>query len=77
MNHELKNSAYWLIYRDLFELHKELYHVCEADDDYWERAFREANRFFKKYEAVPEGLYAKNLTIALMNELERKRTERG
>ena len=77
MNHELKNSAYWLIYLDLFELHKELYHVREADDDYWERAFHEANRFFKKYEAVPEGLYVKDLTIALMNELERKRTERG
>ena len=28
-------------------------------------------------EEVPEGLYAKDLTLALMNELERKRTERG
>ena len=67
---DFKNTVYWKIYGDVFAFHKKFAEVRE-DDSYWSAAVDEASALFKRYESVPEGEFAKQLILTVLDELER------
>lgn len=67
---DFKQTVYWQIYGDAFTFHKRHSQVRE-DDEYWEQVVEEAGALYKKYEALPECEFAKQLLLTVLNELER------
>lgn len=67
---DFKNTVYWKIYGDVFAFHKKFAEVRE-DDPYWQQVVDGAGAIHKRYESVPEGEFAKQLILTVLDELER------
>lgn len=65
-----KDSVYWKIYADIWGFHKKFADVRE-DDEYWEQMVSDAGELYKMYEKQPEGEFAKQLVLNILDELER------
>lgn len=67
---DFKNTVYWKIYGDVFAFHKKFAEVRE-DDEYWERVVNASGEVYEKYKTLPEGEFAKQLILTVLDELER------
>ena len=67
----MKNSIYWQIYQDIFQLHKKYFVFTSNDDKYWGDFIHDSGIIYKKYENTKEFGFTKNLLMALTDELER------
>lgn len=67
---DFKSTVYWKIYGDVFAFHKKFAEVRE-DDAYWQQVVDGASAIHKRYESVPEGEFAKQLILTVLDELER------
>lgn len=67
----MKNSIYWKIYQDIFQLHKKYFLFAGDDDAYWSNFIHDSGIIFKKYENVEEFSFVKDLLMALSDEVER------
>ena len=67
---DFKNTVYWKIYGDVFAFHKKFAEVRE-DDPYWQQVVDGASAIHKRHESVPEGEFAKQLILTVLDELER------
>ena len=65
-----KETAYWTIYADIVNFHRKFAEVRE-DDEYWQQVVDGASAIHKRYESVPEGEFAKQLILTVLDELER------
>ena len=65
-----KESAYWTLYADIVSFHRKFAEVRE-DDEYWERVVNVSGEVYEKYKTLPEGEFAKSLTLCILDELER------
>lgn len=65
-----KESIYWKIYSDIWNFHKKYYDVQESDQ-FWDSVISEGSSIYKKYADKPEGEFAKNLVLNVIDELER------
>ncbi len=65
-----RETTYWTLYADIFGFHKKFADVKE-DDSYWEQVVNSAGTLCKKYEQVPEAEFAKQLTLSVLDELDR------
>lgn len=65
-----KESAYWTLYADIVNFHRKFAEVRE-DDEYWERVVNVSGEVYEKYKTLPEGEFAKSLTLCILDELER------
>ncbi len=72
---DFKDTIYWQIYGDVFAFHKKYVEVKE-DDEYWRQVICEASMLDKKYENLPEKEFAKQLILAVLDELDRLAKER-
>lgn len=67
---DLKNTPYWSIYMDVFNLHKKFSEPVESDE-FWNALVAEADSLCRKYRASSEGEFAKKLLLAILEEIER------
>ena len=74
-----KGSLYFNMFGDYYTITKCLINgdaAGERPDSYWEDAIQAVDCFYKKYSASSESReYAKNLSLALVTELERRGKE--
>lgn len=66
-----KDSIYWRIYSDVWGLHKKYAGVQESSE-YWDGVVESSELVYKKYKCKPEGEFAKQLLLCVVNELERR-----
>ena len=65
-----KDSVYWQIYADIWNLHKKYADVQESDQ-FWDSVISEGSSVYNKYADKPEGEFAKQLMLCVIDELER------
>ena len=70
-----KDSVYWQIYGDIWNFHKKYCDIQESDE-YWDFVVSEGGSIYKKYADKPEGGFAKQLMLCVIDELERKFREK-
>lgn len=59
---------YFMIYRDVWQLHKQyIDRICNKDE-FWEALIADADKLYKKYD---NSRFAKDLILAEMSEFER------
>lgn len=67
---DFKQTVYWSIYMDVFNLHKK-FSEPEGGDEFWSTLVSEVDAVHSKYRASPEGEFAKKLLLAVAEEVER------
>lgn len=67
---DFKDSIYWQIYGDIWSFHKKYCDIKESDE-YWDSVVNEGGSIYKKYAGEPEGEFAKQLILCVIDELER------
>lgn len=67
---DFKSTVYWKIYGDVFAFHKKFAEVRE-DDPYWSAVVDASGDLYEKYKTLPEGEFAKQLILTVLDELER------
>lgn len=65
-----KDSVYWQIYGDVWNYHKKFADIQESDE-YWDNVVKFAGEVYRKYEDKPEGEFAKQLVLCVVDELDR------
>lgn len=65
-----KESAYWTLYADIVNFHRKYAEVQESDA-YWTAAVDASSALYEKYKTLPEGEFAKQLILTVLEELER------
>ena len=65
-----KESVYFKIYSEIWNLHKK-YYGCDDLDDTWKRLIDDSQEVYEKYKNLPQGKFAKKLLVATLGELER------
>ena len=67
---DFKSTVYWKIYGDVFAFHKKYAEVQESDA-YWTAVVDASSEVYEKYKTLPEGEFAKQLILTVLDELER------
>ena len=62
-----KGSEEWQMFTDYWKLCQELWE-SEQTDEYWENVIKMTDEFYKKYQTQ----FVKDLTVALVNDLDRR-----
>lgn len=65
-----KDSVYWHIYGDIWSFHKKYCDIKESDE-YWDSVVSEGGSICKKYADKPEGEFARQLVLTVVDELDR------
>lgn len=65
-----KDSVYWQIYGDVWNYHKKFADIQESDE-YWDNVVKFTGEVYRKYEGKPEGEFAKQLVLCVVDELDR------
>ena len=66
-----KGASEWQMFTDYWKMCQELW-IPEDQDEYWEKVIDLSDKFYKKY----QNPFARSLTIAIVEELDRKWKER-
>lgn len=66
----LKNSAYWQIFGDVWQYFKQFY-PPQSDDEYWDKVVAEIESLMIKYKGSEGEKLAQDLILAVLTELER------
>lgn len=65
-----KETAYWTLYADIVNFHRKYAEVRESDE-YWSAVVNASDELYEKYKTLPEGEFAKQLILTVLDELER------
>lgn len=65
-----KESVYWTLYADIVNFHRKYAEVQESDA-YWTAVVDASSEVYEKYKTLPEGEFAKQLILTVLDELER------
>lgn len=65
----IKNSAYFNLYADVWRLHGK-YLEPTADDSFWSALVQDANILYRKYKDTPLKAFAKRLLLDVCQEIE-------
>lgn len=68
MNEWSKGSDNWMMFNDFWRLNQMLWDA-NLTDEYWENAKNQLEAYYEKYGKSP---YARDLAMALSNEIERR-----
>lgn len=71
---DIKNTAYWEIFTDVFQLFKSSLPVRESDE-YWDTVKDKSNEIYLKYKDAPESKFAEDQLFSVIDELERLQKE--
>lgn len=66
----LKDSPYWEIYSQCWQLFKEALPV-RSDQSYWDQTLARCEAIAQKYAATPQAEFAKDQVFSVINELDR------
>lgn len=67
---DLKSSAYWQIFGDVWNYFKQFY-PPQSNDEYWNKAVVEIESLMIKYKGSEGEKLAQDLILAVLTELER------
>ncbi len=65
-----KESVYFKIYSEIWNLHKK-YYGCDDSDGTWGQLIDDSQKVYEKYKDLTQGEFVKKLLVAILGELER------